>query len=168
MKYEKNQYSEGASICALIIAGVFLFWGINNLIIDPFFRLVGVNWWGFIWLGIAVAIIASQVGKWVNRDKLRKAVLYEYEEHPNATIEEIRRNTGISRRDIQAIVLDLKARGLLRGKFSSETGELKHTEVVTKEEKMVTGDEVSYCPNCGTAKSKESAVFCSYCGTKLD
>jgi len=27
MKYEKNQYSDGFSICTLIIAGAFLWWG---------------------------------------------------------------------------------------------------------------------------------------------
>ena len=27
--------------------------------------------------------------------------------------------------------------------------------------------KVAYCPNCGAVKGKESAVFCSYCGTKF-
>ena len=64
-------------------------------------------------------------------------------------------------------VLDLKANGLLRGKFSSSTGQMTHTEVKTKTQTEVPEIKVSYCPNCGTAKSKESAVYCSYCGSKL-
>jgi len=31
VKYERNQYSEGFSICALIIAGAFLYWGLAHL-----------------------------------------------------------------------------------------------------------------------------------------
>jgi hypothetical protein len=39
-----------------------------------------------------------------------------------------------------------------------------HPDVIKKSQ----GEgKVAYCPNCGTAKVKESAVFCSYCGTKL-
>jgi hypothetical protein len=102
-----------------------------------------------------------------NKSKLRNAVLYEYEEHPEGTIEQISQSTGITIRDVQAIVLDLKAKGLLRGKFSSTTGQLKHAEIIKKPEGEVSEGKVVYCPNCGTAKVKESAIFCSYCGTKL-
>jgi len=126
-----------------------------------------INWWGLVWYAIAAAIIGGQIAAWANRSKLRNAVLYEYEEHPEATIEEISQNTGITIRDVQAIVLDLKADGLLRGKFSSTTGQLKHAEIIKKPQREVSEGKVVYCPNCGTAKVKESAVFCSYCGTKL-
>ncbi|MCJ7649612.1 MAG: zinc ribbon domain-containing protein, partial [Candidatus Lokiarchaeota archaeon] len=85
-----------------------------------------------------------------------------------ATIEDISQKTGITFRDVQAIVLDLKARGLLRGKFSSTTGEMKHIEVTTANPQTETIEsKVSYCPNCGTAKVKGPSVYCSYCGTKL-
>jgi predicted transcriptional regulator len=103
----------------------------------------------------------------LNRSKLRNAVLYEYEEHPEATIEQISQNTGVTIKDVQAIVLDLKADGLLRGKFSSTTGQMIHVDVMKKSEGQVSEGKVAYCPNCGTAKVKESAVFCSYCGSKL-
>ena len=167
MKYEKNQYSEGVSICTLIIAGMFLYWGFNDLLIKPLVEQAEVAWWGFIWLAIGASILAGQIYAWRNKSSLRDTVLYEYEEHPNASIDEISRNTGISVKDVQAIVLDLKASGLLRGKFSSSTGEMKNVSVIRTAEipKEVTG--VKYCPTCGTAKSKESAVFCSYCGTKF-
>jgi hypothetical protein len=166
MKYEKNQYSEGVSICALIIAGILIYWGINDVLIRPFLG-EGFHWFGIVWLGIAAAIIIGQVAIWVNRDKLRNAVLYEYEENPTATIEEVSSKTGITIRDVQAIVLDLKSRGLLRGKFSSSTGELIHAEVVKTGLSQTSEGNVKYCPNCGTAKTKESAVFCSYCGSKF-
>jgi len=168
MKYEKNQYSEGVSICALIIAGMFVYWGLNDLVIKPLTESRGVVWWGFIWLGIGISIAASQVAAWLNRSRLRNAVLYEYESNPTAAIEDISQKTGITFRDVQAIVLDLKARGLLRGKFSSTTGEMKHVDVTTANPPIETKeDKVSYCPNCGTAKVKGTSVYCSYCGTKL-
>lgn len=167
MKYSRNQYSEGVSICALIVAGMFLYWGLNDLLIRPLMEGAEVIWWGWIWIGIGASILISQIYAWANRSKLRNAVLYEYEEHPEATIEEISQNTGITVKDAQAIVLDLKAKGLLRGKFSSTTGQMVHVDVIKKSEEDVLEGKVKYCPNCGTAKVKESAVFCSYCGTKF-
>jgi hypothetical protein len=172
MKYERNQYSEGVSICALIIAGMFLYWGFNDLLIRPLTENAPISWWGLIWIAIGVSILISQIAAWTNRSKLRNTVLYEYQEYPNATIQEISANTGISFKDVQAIVLDLKANGLLKGKFSSATGQMTNVEVITKELKEeshpVAQPGVKYCPNCGTAKAKESAMFCSYCGSKFD
>jgi len=166
MKYKRNQYSEGVSICSFIIAGILIYWGINDIFV-PIWAFTLINWWGLVWFGIAAAIIIGQIAALANKSKLRNAVLYEYEEHPEATIEQIRQNTGISIRDVQAIVLDLKGKGLLRGKFSSTTGQLKHAEIIKKPQGEVSEGKVVYCPNCGTAKVKESAIFCSYCGTKL-
>jgi len=166
MKYKRNQYSEGVSICSFIIAGILIYWGTNDIFV-PIWAGTLINWWGLFWYAIAASIIIGQVAALANKSKLRKAVSYEYEAHPEATIEEISQNTGITIRDVQAIVLDLKAKGLLRGKFSSTTGQLTHAEVIKKSQGEVSEGKVVYCPNCGTAKVKESAIFCSYCGTKL-
>ncbi len=167
MKYKRNQYSEGLSVCSFIIAGILIYWGLNDLILSPIWDGAKISWFGIVWLVIGVAIIGGQGASLFNRSKLRNAVLYEYEEHPEATIDEISKNTSISIRDVRAIILDLKAQGLLRGKFSSTTGQMKHTEVITKTQSEAPEGKVSYCPNCGTAKAKESAVFCSYCGSKF-
>ena len=167
MKYKRNQYSEGLSICSFIIAGILIYWGLNDLFLRPIWYGWAVSWFGIVWLVIGVAIIGGQVAALANRSKLRNAVKYEYEEHPEATIDEIRKSTGISIRDVRAIVLDLKASGLLRGKFSSTTGQMTHAEVTTKTQTETPERKVSYCPNCGTAKAKESAVYCSYCGSKM-
>ena len=140
------------------VSGILIYWGTNDIFV-PLWAGSLINWWGLVWYAIAAAIIIGQLAAWANRSKLRNAVLYEYEGHPEATIEKISQNTGITIKDVQAIVLDLKADGLFRGKFSSTTGQLTHADV--------TEGNVAYCPNCGTAKVKESAVFCSYCGTKL-
>ncbi len=167
LKYEKNQYSEGFSICGLIIAGGFLWWGVNTLMTDSW------HWWwwsGFIWIAIGIAIISGQIYALSNRSKLRSIVKLEFEQTPNATIEQISINTGITIKDVRAIVLDLKARGELRGKFSTKTGEAKHVEVdstMLPETESKVYEKGKYCSNCGTPVSKDAAVYCAYCGAKL-
>jgi len=160
MHYERNEYNEGFSICGLIIAGAFLYWGINNLINWNFW------WWsGFILTAIGISIISSQIYKLTNRSKLRTVVKQEFEQNSNASIEVIASKTGITIKDVRAIVLDLKARGELRGKFSTKTGEAKHVEVTTSNQPE-TQEKGNYCANCGTPIKNESALYCAYCGAK--
>lgn len=166
MKYSQNQYNQGFSICALIIAGMFFYWGIS-----AFLNIVwhfGFNWMGFVWFALGAAILGSQIAALVNRSKLRNIVLQEFRHNPNISVEDISANTGISVRDVRAIFLDLKADGMLRGQFSSSTGEAKSMEVVPKLEKEPISQEKSrYCSNCGTPIESENAAFCAYCGSKL-
>ena len=164
MKYESNQYSEGFSICSLIIAGMFLYWGFNTLLENLF------HWWwwfGFILIAIGLSIISGQIYKLTSRSKFRNLVKLEFEENPTASVEQIARNTGITTKDARAIILDLKARGELRGKFSTKTGEAKHVEVTTPNQPP-SQEKGIYCSNCGTpVKRDETAVYCAYCGAKL-
>jgi len=155
LKYEKNQYSEGFSICGLIIAGAFLWWGISTLL--------SLQWWGIFPLGIGIAISIGLIRAIINKKKLRQVVKSEFEANPNATVQDISQNTGISKKDVQAIILDLKASGELRGKFSSKTGQLKVISPSTLEQA-----KIRYCPVCGAHIEKENALFCNYCGVKLD
>ena len=155
MKNERNQYSEAVNVCSLIIGGALFYLGLNALILRPLIWEVQVQWFGFIWLAIGAVSLLVQLAAWVNRDKLRNKVLYEYEVQPTATIEEISKKTGITEKDVTAIVLDLKASGILRGKFSSSTVEMKYVEITTSTPSESTEGKVIYCPNCGTAKSKE-------------
>ena len=164
MKYESNQYSEGFSICSLIIAGMFLYWGFNTLLEDVF------NWWwwfGFLLIAIGLSIMSSQIYKLTSRSKLRNIVKLEFEENPTISIEQIATNTRITTKDIRAIVLDLKASGELRGKFSTKTGEAKDVEI-TPSNQPPSQEKGIYCSNCGTpVKRGETAVYCAYCGAKL-
>jgi len=164
MKYESNQYSEGFSICSLIIAGMFLYWGFNTLLEDVF------NWWwwfGFLLIAIGLSIMSSQIYKLTSRSKLRNIVKLEFEENPTISIEQIATNTRITTKDIRAIVLDLKASGELRGKFSTKTGEAKHVEVTTPNQPP-SQEKGIYCSNCGTPVKREgTAEYCAYCGSKL-
>jgi hypothetical protein len=164
MKYEKNQYSEGFSICALILAGVFFYWGITELINWG----DGFEWWGFISIGIGAAILIGQIYAITNRSKLRNVVLSEFQVNPEATADEISRSTGVSRKDIHAIILDLKASGQLRGKFNTTTGQIKHLSIQQKAKvSEITEGQARYCPNCGTPRTKDAAKFCSYCGAQI-
>lgn len=152
MKYEKNQYTEGFSICGLIIAGAFFFWGISTIIAG--------GWWGIILIGIGIAISLGLIRALVNKKNLRNTVKYEFESNPNATVEDISNSTGISKKDVQAIILDLKMSGELRGKFSSKTGQLKAVPAETTEKDK-------FCPSCGAHIEKEAAQFCNYCGAEI-
>lgn len=161
MKYEKNQYSDGFSICALIIAGAFLYWGITSFI--PWNNW---SWWGFISTGIGIAILVSQIYALTNRSKLRNVVLAEFRVNPEASVEEIINNTKISQKDVHAIILDLKASGQLRGKFNTTTGQITHLSM--PENEAIAEERPKYCSNCGTPISKKDvAKFCAYCGAQI-
>ena len=160
MKYNKNQYSDSFSVCTLIIAGAFLYWGISTLI-----TTVLVHWWGYISTGIGVAILVGQIVAITNRSKLRNVVLAEFQANPEGSVENVSKSTGITTKDVQAIVLDLKSSGQLRAKFNSQTGQVKHLSIPEKEESSE--ERGKYCSNCGTPITKESAQYCAYCGGKI-
>ena len=161
MKYEKNQYSDGFSICTLIIAGAFLYWGITTFMDWG----NGSEWWGFVATGIGLAILIGQVFALTNRSKLRNVVLSEFQVNPEATVEDVSKSTSITMKDVQAIVLDLKASGKLRAKFNSQTGQVK--QLLPPEKEVTSGTQAKFCANCGTPISKESAQYCAYCGANI-
>lgn len=150
MKYSKNQYSDGASFCSVIIAMGFIYWGII------WFFLI---FWPIIMISIGLSIIYAQIRAIANRGNLRRAVKFEYESNPEATVESISRNLGITIKDVQAITLDLKARGELRGVFSTTTGTIQVVPASAPEE-----EKSKFCPHCGTPIREGSALYCAYCG----
>ena len=80
---------------------MFFFWSFNTLTQSLLY------WIGYVWLGIGIAIVGSQITALVNRSKLRNVVSHEFTVNPNVSVEEISANTGISVKDIRAIILDL-------------------------------------------------------------
>ena len=169
MHYEKNQYVEGASFCSLIIAGAFLYWGISGI--------VNGGLWNLIQIGIGLSILSSQVRAFTNKSKLRNIVLNEFSQNPNVSIEEISKNTGISQKDVKAIILDLKGTGRLRGTFSQTTGKMQLVEIPEKleeEEEAINietnpKDTRKFCKECGTELNEnEEAQYCPYCGSKIE
>ncbi len=92
----------------------------------------------------------------------------ELEDNPKISIEEISKNLKITKKDVQAIILDLKMRGELRGKFSSRNGTFKPVKGdLSAQEPTEAIEQAKYCPGCGTPIKKENAQFCVYCGTKF-
>ena len=160
MQYKKNQYSEEGRICGIIIGAGFIWWGIN--VLWPFYL---VNLWGLILVGIGLAIIGGNIAAVANRGRLRRTVKYEFESNPGASVDSISQSTGITRKDVQAIVLDLKMRGELRGNFSSKTGELKTIPVESPAPEKA---KPAFCPHCGTTIKKGEAKYCAVCGAGLE
>jgi hypothetical protein len=167
MKYKRDQYINGFSICSLIIAGMFLYWGIDAFF-DKSWNFV-FSLWGLLWFSIGVAILSSQIAVIANRSKLKKVVLHEFQSNPNISVEEMSANTGISVRDVRAIILDLKAAGKIRGSFSNITGEAESMKTVkiTPDPPQSVEQRGSFCPNCGSEIKREKAEYCSYCGAKI-
>jgi hypothetical protein len=150
-----------------LIAGIFFYWGIDAFLHG--FWQFGINWMGFLWIGIGTAIASSQIAALANKSKLRNVVAQEFQINPNVSIEEISANTGISVKDIRAIILDLKGAGRLKGNFSPTTGEAKSMKVVNPQPDPTPEfpERSQFCPNCGTPVSRDAAVYCAYCGSKL-
>ncbi len=168
MKYEKNQYTEGLSWCSLLIAGAFFFWGFNTL--------RERSWIGILWIGIGFSILSGQYYAFANRGKLKNIVLGEFSRNPNVSVNQIMQNTGISRKDVKAIILDLKGSGKLRGTFSPETGQMQTATVTiqtaspTPAPAMAERPEITkvFCKDCGTELGDEDgAKFCPYCGSQI-
>ena len=159
MKYIRNQF---------IIAGSFLWWGITFIVAGALLwwgvTVLQWSWSGFLVIGIGVAILSSQIVAVANRSKLRRVVLQEFQTIPDASTEDVSMRTGISRKDVRAIILDLKASGQFIGKFSTKTGQIKHVSI--QKEPVSSEERGKYCYNCGTPISKESAQYCAYCGAK--
>ncbi len=154
MKYEQNQYTEGLSVCAWIFAGLFLYGGISGYLEAEYF-------WSTISLLIGSLIIIGQIVISYNRGTLRNVVLNEFVSNSSASVETISHNTRITTKDVQAIVLDLKADGLFQGAFSHTTGELEQVQTPAGE------PDVIFCPNCGTAITRVDATYCPHCGAEL-
>ncbi|MFX1237106.1 MAG: hypothetical protein ACFE8P_05230, partial [Promethearchaeota archaeon] len=83
---------------------------------------------------IGVAVLSGQIAALTNRSRLRRAVKLEFESNPEASIDEISASTSITKKDVQAIILELKMRGELRDKFSTSTGRIKTINVAKIEE----------------------------------
>ena len=160
MKYEKNQYSEGFQICTWIIAAAFIWWGVESLWSSFFW-----NWWGIILVVIGISIVSGQIVALTNRGKLRNIVKSEFVQNPHITVEEINQNTGISFKDIKAIILDLKGSGQLHGKFSSSTGQIELISTPGQEPGIEQKEK--FCAHCGTVKEEPGSSFCSHCGSKF-
>jgi len=160
MKYMRNQF---------IIAGSFLWWGITLIATGALLwwgiTVLQWSWSGFLVIAIGVVILSSQIVAITNRSKLRRVVLQEFQTTPDISIEDVSMSTGISRNDVRAIVLDLKASGQFIGKFSTKTGQIKHVSI--QKEPVSSGEKNEYCHNCGTPIGKELDQYCAYCGAKI-
>ena len=174
-------YTQGVSICCLIIAGGLILFGFLGPF--PISLITSI---------IGIIIILSQIYRISARSKLRQVVKNEFLMNPKTTVRDICNSTGITEKDVRAIILDLKASGELMGKFSSSTGMLEEAFITNKQKRLaqkpaaihsvsstqapaqIATPEIPlaevqqrYCPGCGTLVAQD-AKFCEFCGTELN
>ncbi|MFX0077541.1 MAG: hypothetical protein ACFE96_19015 [Candidatus Hermodarchaeota archaeon] len=138
---------------AFITASASIIWGI---ILFPY---------GIPLIFVGAVILTAQTLGANNRSKLRRIVLHELQMNPDASLKEIQKSTGITKGDVKAIMIDLKAEELFTDTFSKETGRVKHGSV---QKEAIGHREINkYCHNCGTAISSELDQYCAYCGSKI-
>ena len=94
--------------------------------------------------------------------------------NPNITQEAITQNTGISKKDVKAIILDLKGSGLLLGTFSSTTGQMQlasppvQNNSASNVAKSESDSKSKFLKSCGTQiNPEENALYCPHCGSSL-
>jgi len=121
--------------------------------------------YGLPLLFVGAVILTAQTLGATNRSKLRSLVLNELQTCPNCSVKDIRQSTGITKGDVRAIIIDLKAEGLFSDAFSKKTGQVEHGSV--QEEPIDSKEIIQYCHNCGSPVSKDSDQYCSYCGATL-
>jgi len=83
MKYEKNQYTEGVTLCGAIITGALFYWGISSFIpYDP------VNsWWDLFSLVCGIFFLTRGITALTNRDELKRMALNKFASNSGTTIE---------------------------------------------------------------------------------
>lgn len=189
MNYMKKSNLSGLNILAFVISTIFFMWSIfafNDMLWN-----FGTNWVGFLWLGLSLVIIFSQIGS-INARKTSKMVFHEIILNPNDSLEEIAYNTGVPLNNVKEVVVDLKYRGILTSSFNPQTGHLKNANLVLPvslasprpiaatilsqpsiqnyaeyEEREFPSEKPRYCTYCGSALKPGATKYCEFCGQAL-
>jgi len=113
--FKKKSNVSGLNKIGFIISTLFLIWSI--LAFNELFWNFDTKWVSFIWLSLGLIILLSQIisvmNKYKRSEDIRNVVLQEYRANPNASIEEVSRNIGLSRDSVREILLVLKIKGFL-------------------------------------------------------
>lgn len=160
MKYIRNQFVRTGSfmwwIFISLVAGGLLYWGIT---------VMQWSWTGIFIIFISVVILFRVAITISNRSKIRNIVLLEFEKRPEVSIEEISLRTGISKRDVRAIILDMKMSMHSEAKISTILG--KNNYILSQKEQFSLEQKNKYCQSCGTPISDNTAQYCTYCGATI-
>ena len=178
--YSKKKYE--AAIETLGVGFVFLFVAIVSLFFIAFnINFIGLKSWGY-WLFIpAFFIILGGVQQYYTNEKFQKAVRVAILDRSNQgthKLEDIALEVGIKPRDVLKVLIDLRQKGAISYRFSSESGEIILGEKVayTKSEKYIDPPKKllepleskgkGYCVYCGQILPSEGN-FCDNCGSKI-
>ena len=189
MSYMKKSNLSGLNIIAFAISTVFFMWGIfafNDMLWN-----FGTNWVGFLWFGLSLLIIFSQIGS-INARKTSKRVFQEIILNPNDSLEEISYKTGVPLSSVKKVIVDLKFRGILTSSFNPQTGHLENANLVSpvplasprpiaatilsplsaqsyvkNEEREFSREKPKYCTYCGSTLRPGATKYCEFCGQAL-
>jgi hypothetical protein len=127
--------------------------------------LFQLSWTGIFPIIIGIAILYRLFVAAANRSKLQDIVVHEFEKNPDISLRDLKMKTGLSRRDVRAIVLEVKSSRHFIGDFSTHTGRV---HVIAPHNESNRPDvKATYCESCGTPIRNELDQYCSYCGAKL-
>jgi hypothetical protein len=163
----------GTGIAFLIVGIVSLV--LNTLNVD----FIGLRYWGY-WLFIpAFFIMIGGFSQISINNKFKKAVRAAILDRGEGTykLEDLALEVGIKPKDVLRVLVDLRAAGMIKYKFNSETGEIilgegvvyKPAEGFVAPPKKLPDplpSKGNYCAYCGNELSPD-AKYCAFCGSKV-
>lgn len=173
MKFKSERKYEGASAITAgygtaIVSTIFGIAAIMLTITNTSF--LGIEWWG--WCSLFIALIAwpQTIGGAVRYNRLKKEVLATLINHPSnrRNIEELAEDVFMDRASLMRLLIDLRADENLQFRVDSKTGEVILGEIWTPIQ--IESDDVQvetkFCPHCGEPIPGDAA-FCPNCGASV-
>lgn len=167
-------YAERRAISSIIMGVLFLVWGILSWLFPDVIP-------GSIWIAFAGGWILYGGITGYYKDLYReKLVLNILKLYPRITLEDLSKQTRISKSRLRRIINSLRAEEKLKAHFDPNSGELIIYEVdgtVPGEPALSTNQAITsphvvandykVCPYCGNLVPKD-AKFCTNCGASLE
>jgi hypothetical protein len=178
--YSKQKYE--AAIGTFATGIVFLFVAILSLVLRSFpqFDIIALSAWGY-WLFIpAFFIFIGGFSQLYTNSKFKKAVknaLLDRGSQSTFNLEDLALEVGIKPKDVLRVLVDLRAKGQIKYRFNSDTGDIilgedvsytpiANFEAPKKLESALPSEGKNYCVYCGN-KIREGSKYCAFCGSKL-
>lgn len=176
--YSKQKYE--AAIGTFATGIVFLFVAILSLVLNAInYSFIGLEYWGIFMFIPAFFIFIGGFSQQYTNTKFKKAVKNAILDRGQSSfnLEDLALEVGIKPKDVLRVLLDLRAKGEIKYRFNSDTGEVILGEDVSytpvenfqapkKLDSALPSEGKNYCVYCGN-KIREGSQYCAFCGSKL-